>query len=150
MGRKGKKHGTQQIAGGNTDTVYGSDQDRRQFAESLRAQHPEDVRVVERYGRYHHDIITGSSVAWRQNDLEPLEDAWKKLPLSDDYNMVLQELEKRGAAPAAAAPAVAASASAAVSAAAAASTLCSGCFSTRRSTWTPAGPGRVRRCWTWP
>jgi hypothetical protein len=116
-----KKHGTQQIAGGNTDTVYGSDQDRRKFAESLCAQHPEDVRVVKRYGRYHHEIITGSSVAWKKNDLKPLENVWTKLPLSNDYNIVLQELEKRGAAPAAAAPAAAASASATVSAAAAAS-----------------------------
>ena len=94
-----KKHKTQHIAGGNTDTVYGSDQDRLKFAESLRVQHPDEVCVARRYGRYHHDILTTSDAykKWKNTDLKPLEDVWKKLPLSDDYNMVLQEFEKRGA-----------------------------------------------------
>jgi hypothetical protein len=49
------KAGTMLMKGGNTDEVY-VDKDRREFAESLREQHPDVVKVVRRYGRWHHDV----------------------------------------------------------------------------------------------
>lgn len=49
------KSGTMTMKGGNTDEVY-QDRERREFAESLREQHPDVVQVVRRYGRWHHDV----------------------------------------------------------------------------------------------
>lgn len=49
------KAGTMLMKGGNTDEVY-VDKERREFAESLREQHPDVVKVVRRYGRWHHDV----------------------------------------------------------------------------------------------
>jgi hypothetical protein len=44
------------IKGGNTDSIYNTGDNRKEFAESLKRQHPDCVKVVQRYGRYHHDI----------------------------------------------------------------------------------------------
>jgi len=50
------KMSTQKMAGGNTDHVYNTGDHRREFAESLRDQHPDVVRVVWRYDRWHHHV----------------------------------------------------------------------------------------------
>jgi hypothetical protein len=63
------KAATMTMKGGNTETVYniektgdktkrdGSDFDnRKEFAESLIAQHPDVVRLAFKWGRYHHDV----------------------------------------------------------------------------------------------
>ena len=47
---------TMRTGGGNTDTVYKTDDNRREFVESLKRQHPDVVEVVWRYGRWHHHI----------------------------------------------------------------------------------------------
>lgn len=44
------------MAGGNTDTVYATGDHRRAFAESLRDQHPDCVKVVWKFNRWHHDV----------------------------------------------------------------------------------------------
>lgn len=49
------KAGTMTMKGGNTDEIY-SDKKRLDFAQSLANQHPDVAAVVERYGRYHHDV----------------------------------------------------------------------------------------------
>ena len=42
---------------GNTDTRGGENFDyRREFAESLHAQHPEEVNITQKWGRWHHHI----------------------------------------------------------------------------------------------
>jgi len=46
---------TMTMSGGNTDEVY-LDQKRYDFAESLRKKHPNHVKVVWRYGRWHHHV----------------------------------------------------------------------------------------------
>lgn len=46
---------TMTLSGGNTDEVY-QDKTRLEFAQSLARQHPDLVQVVERYGRFHHDV----------------------------------------------------------------------------------------------
>lgn len=47
---------TMTMKGGNTDTVYNTGDNRREFAESLRRQHPDVVRVVWKFGRWHHQV----------------------------------------------------------------------------------------------
>jgi hypothetical protein len=42
--------------GGNTDTIYNQTDNRREFAESLQKQHPDLVKVVWRYNRWHHHV----------------------------------------------------------------------------------------------
>ncbi len=63
------KVATLTMKGGNTKEVYGIDQagtkharagsdfdHRRAFAESLHAQHPGEVRITQKFGRWHHHI----------------------------------------------------------------------------------------------
>jgi len=50
------KAATMTMRGGNTDNVYIDGDKRLKFAQSLQEQHPDVVKVVERYGRYHHDV----------------------------------------------------------------------------------------------
>jgi hypothetical protein len=52
----GAKALTMTMAGGNTDTVYATGDHRREFAESLKRQHPDCVEIVWRYGRWHHSV----------------------------------------------------------------------------------------------
>lgn len=48
------KASTMKMQGGNTDEVYQGGLKRLAFAESLQEQHPDVVRVVRRFGRWHH------------------------------------------------------------------------------------------------
>lgn len=63
------KAATMTMKGGNTETVYNVDQtgdrnarggddfdNRREFADSLVAQHPDVVKVAFKWGRWHHDV----------------------------------------------------------------------------------------------
>jgi hypothetical protein len=47
---------TLRMAGGNTGEVYGGTDNRREFAESLREQHPDITKVVWRFKRWHHQV----------------------------------------------------------------------------------------------
>jgi hypothetical protein len=47
---------TQRMKGGNTGEVYGDTDNRREFAESLRDQHPDVVQVVWKFKRWHHQV----------------------------------------------------------------------------------------------
>lgn len=44
------------MKGGNTDSVYATDDHRRAFAESLKEQHPDCVEVVWKFNRWHHQV----------------------------------------------------------------------------------------------
>jgi len=48
--------GGKPLPGGNTDNVYNSGDHRRAFAESLRDQHPDCVKVVWKFNRWHHEV----------------------------------------------------------------------------------------------
>lgn len=48
------KRATMTQKGGNTDTIYNTGDKRRAFAESLQKQHPDVVKVVWRFNRWHH------------------------------------------------------------------------------------------------
>ena len=50
------KAGTLSMKGGNTDDLYANTDNRREFAESLQDQHPDVVKVVWRYNRWHHQV----------------------------------------------------------------------------------------------
>jgi len=50
-----KKANTMTMKGGNTDSVYKT-KNRYNFAHSLKKQHPDVVRVVKKYGRWHHEV----------------------------------------------------------------------------------------------
>jgi len=44
------------MKGGNTDTIYAETNNRKEFAESLQQQHPDVVKVVWRFNRWHHEV----------------------------------------------------------------------------------------------
>lgn len=50
------KAGTMSMKGGNTCEIYSETDNRKEFAESLKKQHPELVDIVFRFGRWHHDV----------------------------------------------------------------------------------------------
>jgi hypothetical protein len=52
----GDKATTLKMSGGNTDTIYNTGDERREFAESLAQQHPDVARVVRKFGRWHHEV----------------------------------------------------------------------------------------------
>ena len=52
----GDKAGTQTMKGGNTEEVYEGTDQRREFAESLKEQHPDVVNVIWKWGRWHHQV----------------------------------------------------------------------------------------------
>jgi hypothetical protein len=47
---------TQRVKGGNTDSVYTDGDERLTFARSLEEQHPDCVKVVRRFNRWHHKV----------------------------------------------------------------------------------------------
>ena len=47
---------TQRMKGGNTDELYAATNNRREFAEALRQQHPDVVRVTWKFNRWHHQV----------------------------------------------------------------------------------------------
>lgn len=44
------------MKGGNTEHVYVDGDNRRKFAESLYNQHPDVVKITEKWGRVHHSV----------------------------------------------------------------------------------------------
>ncbi|KKL19704.1 hypothetical protein LCGC14_2462810, partial [marine sediment metagenome] len=47
---------TMVMEGGNTDSIYNTGDKRRAFAESLKKQHPDIVKVVWKFNRWHHQV----------------------------------------------------------------------------------------------
>tara|TARA_R110002012_G_scaffold315751_1_gene529992 strand:+ start:33472 stop:34593 length:1122 start_codon:yes stop_codon:yes gene_type:complete len=47
---------TQRMSGGNTDNVYTDNDERRKFAQALKDQHPDVVKVARRFNRFHHAV----------------------------------------------------------------------------------------------
>jgi hypothetical protein len=50
------KTGTMRDRGGNTDSIYNTGDNRYEFAKSLYEQHPDIVKIVNRYNRWHHQV----------------------------------------------------------------------------------------------
>lgn len=51
-----QKAQTMTMKGGNTDTIYNTDDNRREFAESLVRLHPDVAKVTWKFNRWHHQV----------------------------------------------------------------------------------------------
>lgn len=80
------KAATMTMKGGNTDNVYTDGDDRLKFAESLRDQHPDVVKVVRRFNRWHH--LVDYSKFQKENSLIRREEVQFSTEI-DNYGMVL-------------------------------------------------------------
>lgn len=84
------KAGTMIMKGGNTDEIYLKTDNRREFAESLKEQHPDVADIVWRYGRWHHQVDYSS---FRGNKLIKKEGL--VIPEGvNNYGMKLIEVDK--------------------------------------------------------
>jgi len=50
------KRATRTQGGGNTNTIYNTGDNRKEFAESLQKQHPDIVYVTWKFNRWHHQV----------------------------------------------------------------------------------------------
>ena len=55
------------MKGGNTDTIYNTGDKRLEFAESLRKQHPDVVKVTWKFNRWHHQV---NYIPFKKNKLK--------------------------------------------------------------------------------
>lgn len=75
---------TMRMKGGNTDSLY-ADDGRKKMAESLRDQHPDIVKVVWKFGRWHHAV---DYKPFKANKLKRNVDVKDGV---NNYNMILTE-----------------------------------------------------------
>jgi len=68
--------------GGNTDTIYNTGDNRLEFAESLKRQHPDVVEVVWKFNRWHHKV---NYRPFKDNKLIKVDDT--VYPKVDNYGM---------------------------------------------------------------
>lgn len=78
------------LNGGNTDNVYNTDDRRLAFAKSLEKRHPDVVKVVWRFNRWHHYVDYSK---FKRNKLK-LRDGIVPTKLTDEYDMELVRIEK--------------------------------------------------------
>jgi len=50
------KRATMTQGGGNTDSIYNEGDNRYEFAKSLHKQHPDCVKIVKKFNRWHHQV----------------------------------------------------------------------------------------------
>ena len=73
---------TQRMKGGNTSEVYGDTDNRLEFAKSLEAQHPDVVKIVWKFNRWHHQVdYHGFKQQLQRREIES--------PQQSEYNMRL-------------------------------------------------------------
>jgi len=80
------KQSTMTMKGGNTDSIYNNGDDRMEFAKSLEKQHPDCVKVIWRFNRWHHSINFNP---FKKNKLIKKEGVEIK-ELIDNYKMILK------------------------------------------------------------
>ena len=83
-----EKATTMTMKGGNTNELYEQTDDRKEFAESLKKQHPDVVEVVRRYNRWHHKV---NYKPFKKNELIFKKDYIKKKGINN-YGMKLIEI----------------------------------------------------------
>ncbi len=82
---------TMTMKGGNTDTVYIDGDNRKKFAESLRNQHPDVVKITKKFGRWHHQV---DYISFKRNQL--IKKGGLVVPdRVNNYGMVLKQLSKK-------------------------------------------------------
>ena len=80
---------TQTMSGGNTEELYGKTDRRREFAESLKKQHPDIVKIVWKYNRWHHQV---DYRLFKQNKL--IRKPGIEIPKGiNNYGMILKNIE---------------------------------------------------------
>lgn len=85
----GDKATTMIMKGGNTDSIYNTGDNRREFAESLQKQHPDVVEVVWKFDRWHHQV---NYAPFKKNKLLRKNDLIIKDGINN-YGMKLIKLE---------------------------------------------------------
>lgn len=83
------KAATLTMKGGNTEEVYKDSNNRKDFAISLQEQHPDVVKVVWRYDRWHHDV---NYSVFKNNKLKFKND-YVKIKGVNNYNMKLYKIK---------------------------------------------------------
>lgn len=82
------KIATLSMKGGNTDTIYNTGDNRKEFVDSLIEQHPDIVKKVWRYERWHHEVdysVFKQNKLIRKKDLQIQEKV-------NNYNMMLKRV----------------------------------------------------------
>ena len=77
------------MKGGNTEEVYQDSNNRKDFALSLQEQHPDVVKVVWRYDRWHHEV---NYSVFKNNKLKFKND-YVKTKGVNNYNMKLYKIK---------------------------------------------------------
>jgi len=85
------KETTMRAKGGNTDTIYNTGDNRMEFAESLKRQHPDVVDVIWRFNRWHHLV---NYKPFKKNKLIKKEGLVIKDEINN-YGMILKEYNKK-------------------------------------------------------
>lgn len=85
------KETTMRAKGGNTDEIYKHTDNRREFAESLKEQHPEIVEVVKKFNRWHHKV---NYKPFKNNKLSKVNGL--DIPKGvNNYGMILKEYDEK-------------------------------------------------------
>lgn len=85
-----QKAQTMTMKGGNTDTIYNTGDNRKEFAESLVRQHPDVAKVVWRFNRWHHHV---NYKPFKKNKLIKVNGVKVKEGVNN-YGMILKEVNK--------------------------------------------------------
>ncbi len=87
----GDKVGTMIMKGGNTDSIYNTGDNRLEFAESLKRQHPDIVEVVWKFNRWHHSV---NYEVFKKNELKliPGQDIKEGI---NNYGMTLARINEK-------------------------------------------------------
>lgn len=85
------KETTMRAKGGNTDTIYNTNDNRREFAESLQRQHPDCVKVTWKFGRWQHHVDYSK---FKNNSL--IKKHGLQIPQGiNNYGMVIKEFNEK-------------------------------------------------------
>lgn len=85
------KETTMRAKGGNTDELYKQTNNRKEFAESLKEQHPDVVDVTWKFGRWHHQV---NYKPFKNNKL--IKKQGIEIPKGiNNYGMVMKEFNEK-------------------------------------------------------
>jgi hypothetical protein len=84
---------TMRMKGGNTDTVYATDDNRKEFAESLARQHPDCAKVTWKFNRWHHHVDYSR---FKKNELKRINGDFCG---QNEYGMRLKTIEPKETKP---------------------------------------------------
>lgn len=85
------KETTMRAKGGNTDELYKKTDNRKEFAESLKEQHPDVVDVVWKFNRWHHHV---DYKPFKKNKLIKNKDAIIHNNINN-YGMIVKEYNEK-------------------------------------------------------